>query len=143
VLSAKSSYEVRVSYLGFDAAAFRIEWEPCNTKQSQRFLLDTEKIVFSTDDKKAISGNPCENYVISVRAVRESRGISKAVEQREIHYNLAFERYGKHVAVPKSILIILVLIGTFVPGSLLVYFTIVYSSKQNQNVQPDGHDHNN
>jgi hypothetical protein len=131
ILSNSSTYEVRVSYLGFDAAAFKMSWEPCNTKTSQRHLLDTEKIVFSTDKNKAIDGNPCENYVISVRAVRESKGISTSVENRVIHYNLAFERYGKNAPVPESIMVIVILLATFVPCSFLIYNTFMYTKRAN------------
>ena len=128
-LSRSTTYEIRLSYLGFDAAAFKIEWEPCNTKKSFRALLDTDKLVFSTDEEKNIEGNICDNYVISIKATRNSRAINKAAEDREIYYNLAFEKYGKHIPLPESGIMAAVLIMTFVPCSILVYISFGFSSR--------------
>ena len=131
-LSRSTTYEIRLSYLGFDAAAFKIEWEPCNTKKSMRHLLDTDKIVFTTDEEKNIEGNMCENYVISIKATRNSRAVNKAAADRQIYYNLAFEKYGKNIPLPESAIMAAVLLLTFVPCSLLVYLSLGFRTRDKE-----------
>jgi hypothetical protein len=59
-----TSYEVRISYLGSPAASYtiallrrprgRVQEEPFSTPTTRRVLLDTERVVFSLDDVRAL-----------------------------------------------------------------------------------------
>ena len=97
-----------------------------------RHLLDTDKIVFTTDEEKNIEGNMCENYVISIKATRNSRAVNKAAADRQIYYNLAFEKYGKRIPLPESAIMAAVLLLTFVPCSLLVYLSLGFRTRDKE-----------
>jgi hypothetical protein len=95
-----SRYEIRVSYLGTVGANFEIYWD-CNKKASTRRLLDTEKLLFSTDSEGNISSG-CN--VISIYGTRNSRSISKEYHDKSIWYNIKLDRYNKIFQVPVSVL---------------------------------------
>ena len=96
-LKANTKYEARISYLGTVAGHFSINWD-CWT--GGRRLLDTEKLVFLTDEnKKIIEG--CHR--ILVKATRNSRGSSKASENSPIWFNIKLESYSSSIPVPNSV----------------------------------------
>lgn len=96
-LEFSSQYEVRISYLGTVAGHFELSWA-CPTLG--RKLLDTEKIVFSTDEK----GQPmslCSK--IAVRARRNSRSVNQEASKNPIWFNIRLDKFNSFPPVPSSV----------------------------------------
>jgi len=117
-LAPSAKYEVRVSYLGTVGGNLKLEWD-CST--SFRRLLDTEKLVFSTNLQREVQEVPCSQLV--VKASRNSRGISKQLEEAPIHYSIQMERY--FAGVPKSVLPMITAVLMLLGVSVGVYLAIL------------------
>lgn len=96
-LEVNSQYEVRISYLGTVAGQFELSWA-CPT--FGRKLLDTEKIVFFTNEK----GTPTTNCAkIAVRARRNSRSINQEASLDPIWFNIRLDKFNSFPPVPSSV----------------------------------------
>lgn len=76
-LERNTTYEVRISYLGTVGASFKIDWDPECKPKIPRKLLDTEKLIFSTDEFGTVIQNNCERSSIIVTATRDSRAVNE------------------------------------------------------------------
>ncbi|OMJ89184.1 hypothetical protein SteCoe_8735 [Stentor coeruleus] len=117
-LYADSKYEIRISYLGTQGCSMKILWD-CGPSQTRR-LLDTEKLVFSTDNEgKIIEG--CESF--KVQAMRNSRSLNQEYAEKTIYYNIKLDQYDNLLQVPRSI--IPFIIGVVVA---LIFSGIIYKA---------------
>ena len=124
-----SRYEIRVSYLGTFGCSFSINWA-CPLNYARK-LLDTEKIVFNTDEQgKIIQG--C--HEISVKALRNTRGISKEYSNQPVWYIIKLEKYSDIIPVPNSVipLVIGVLIALTLSAAFYVFLVNRFSVKSDK-----------
>lgn len=117
-LYSDSKYEIRISYLGTQGCSMQVFWDcgPSNTRR----LLDTEKLVFTTDNEgKIIEG--CEFF--KVQAMRNSRSINQEFAEKTVFYNIKLDQYNKVLHVPRSII-------PFIIGAMvaLILSGIMYNS---------------
>jgi len=123
-LRSDSKYEIRISYLGTLGAGFSIYWEPCSP--TGRKMLDTEKLVFSTDSSRRIIGlEDCTEYKVNIKARRESKGRSTEIENGEIWYDVIMEHYNRVIPVPESVVSLLVVIGVVFVMCCIMYINTV------------------
>lgn len=131
-LRSDTKYEVRLSYLGTLGAGFSIYWEPCSPTPTRK-MLDTEKLVFSTDTQGKILGlEECEDYIVNIKARRESKGRSIEVENGEIWYDVILEPYSNVIPVPYSVITLIVVIAVMI----LVCCAMYYSTIKAFNIKP-------
>jgi hypothetical protein len=128
-LSPLSKYEIRISHLGTFGASFSIAWS-CPSRSSRR-LLDTEKLVFSTDHSGAIREN-C--YEVSVSVLRNSRGRNLEASSLPVWFVIKLEQYDgilPHSVVPMTVGILISLICS---GLLFAYFLSARFRKPNKSL---------
>jgi hypothetical protein len=89
-------------------------------------MLDTEKLVFSTDSSRRIIGlEDCNEYRVNIKARRESKGRSTEIENGEIWYDVIMEHYNRVIPVPESVLSLLVVIGVVIVICCIMYYNTV------------------
>lgn len=120
-LTRDSQYEVRLSYLGTVGADLSLSWEPCALDyRSGIKMLDTDKLVFGTDESRNIGGQFCEQYLFRLKCTRISRSAQPAPPP--VSFFIVLERYTG--PVPDSTLPLLALLFGFIPTALLLSFFI-------------------
>lgn len=93
-LKPSASYEVRVSFLGTVGADVQIRWACPSAEFDEKLHLRTEA--------KQLYGPPCDTRSIEVRAIRNSRGATEALDKAPINFFVTLE--GKWSGVPESVL---------------------------------------
>ena len=126
-LAGDSKYEIRISYLGSLGSTFKLNWG-CVSDPSRR-LLDTEKLVFSTDFKGNILGG-CN--IVSVQAFRNSRAINNEARDRSIWYSIKLERYNHFLQVPTSVIPAIGGIIIALAFSIIFYKIIIYNQSKDR-----------
>jgi hypothetical protein len=106
-LKPTASYEIRVSFLGTVGADVQLRWACPNEVYDEKLQLKTEA--------KTLIGPSCDSNKIELRAIRNSRGASEALDKAPIHFFVTLE--AKRWGVPESVLsaivmLVLLLFGT-------------------------------
>lgn len=117
-LGPLEKYEIRISYLGTVGAAFSLQWKCGTGKQAARRLLDTEKLVFTTDSEGKMANEGC---AIQVKMSRNTRGRAQSLNEEPVDYFIQLEKYDSVLAVPNSVVHLIVLIVVTVLISVYAY----------------------
>lgn len=117
-LGSLEKYEIRLSYLGTVGAAFSLQWKCDTKKQTPRRLLDTEKLVFTTDFEGKFANGGCD---VQVRMTRNTRGRTQSLNEKPVDYFIQLEKYDSVLAVPGSVVHLLILIVMTVVISVYAY----------------------
>lgn len=121
-LARNSHYEIRLSYLGTMGADLSLSWEPCALDSRIGIkMLDTDKLSFTTDDRRYIAGQYCEQYLFRLRSFQVSRNVAN--EPPKVPFALILESYTG--PVPDSTFPLIALLLAFVPVTLLLSFTLL------------------
>jgi hypothetical protein len=101
-LQPNSFYEVKISYPATNPADFRITFVEDSKPNTQRNLLNIEKVMFRTDEHGLVVGHEQQDgkYVVKVECQYGGVSVDPAANYRVIYYNIVLESlmYG----VPKD-----------------------------------------
>jgi hypothetical protein len=93
-LNPSTEYEIRLSFLGTIGADVQLRWACPNEVYVEKLQLKTEA--------KTLIGPPCASNQIELRAVRNSRGASEALDKAPIKFFVTLE--AKRWGVPECVI---------------------------------------
>eukprot|EP01095_Lingulamoeba_sp_RSL-Kostka_P000348 TRINITY_DN10539_c0_g1_i1.p1 TRINITY_DN10539_c0_g1~~TRINITY_DN10539_c0_g1_i1.p1 ORF type:complete len:189 (-),score=6.85 TRINITY_DN10539_c0_g1_i1:32-598(-) len=136
-LKPNSHYEIRISYPAINPTLFSIEWIHENDNKDldlskTRKLLNTEKLMFQTDESGLINGN--QKSWVKITAENEGLTNIPNADTRTITYNIVLESLLYGIPYPVVIMIILLLISLiFIYYFIMYYLPVLFTPKKKYN----------